>query len=75
MTFRVRPLSTPVIRNSTTSLMLRAPMSGNAGMRPVPWRMSAASSSRVLRFSMPSSVGAIAVPVRAMRWHVAHFAL
>src|SRR4051812_13482841 len=75
VSFGSLPLSTPVTRNSTTSLMLRAPMSGNAGIRPVPWRMSAAISSRVWRSPTPMSDGADGDPLRSSRWHVAHLLL
>ena len=69
------PLSRPVIRNSTRSLMLRAPMSGNAGIRPVPSRMIAAISSRVRWSPIRSSDGAAGDPLRSSRWHVAHLLL
>ena len=55
--------------------MLRAPMSGNAGMRPVPWRTMVAISSRDSFLPMPTSDGAAGVPVRSVLWQVAHFEL
>src|SRR6187200_981265 len=64
--------SLPVTRYSTTSLMLRAPMSGNAGMRPVPCLMIAAISSRECRSPIPTRDGADGDPVLSSRWHVAH---
>src|SRR5947207_1772372 len=49
MTAGSLPLSLPVRRKSTRSLMLRPPMSGLPGIRPVPSRMIVAISSREWR--------------------------
>ena len=55
--------------------MLRAPMSGKPGIRPVPWRMIAAISSRERRSAMPSSDGIEALPFFDSPWQVAQLRL
>ena len=61
-----------VTKGRPKSAMLRAPMSGNAGMRPVPSRMMRAISSRDRRVPTSTSGGAAGDPVRSSLWQVAH---
>jgi hypothetical protein len=58
-------LSLPLIRKSATSPMVRPPMSGKPGMRPVPCRTMVMISSRESFLPTPMSDGAAGVPVRS----------
>ena len=52
--------------------MLRAPMSGKAGMRPVPWRMIVAISSRESFVPMSTSDGIVGDALAIVsRWQLA----
>ena len=55
------------------SLIAAAPsISAKAGIRPVPWRMIVAISSRDRRWAMSSSDGAVVPPFLSSPWQLAH---